>query len=490
MTAANLPAVPGPARPPLDGTFLPVVLLATALSRLPFIAGSYGSDPDAWRVAFVARQLWEQGAYDVSRFPGYPLHEIAAAPFVGLGGATLSNIFTLLLFLAALTVWHSLVRTHARSPRLLTAAFAFTPLLWLASSTTLDYAGSLFFLLLSMHRALADRPVQAGLAAGVMTGFRPSNALLAVVPLLLLPRNAGTRQRRALVLATAAASAVASFLPVLIRYGATEWVSACVRQVGGVAEPALRHALMAAYRGVDSIGPAAALLLLAALVSGWTGLRRHLAGGDRIVTAATAGLVLLLIGFFALPAERGYLVPGIPLLLLLVDRTGARAWPAAFAAALLLHGFVNFDTVRHSPEGGVPGLNVRRGMLLDELAKREAAARKRAYLSVADLPDSTVVLVGSGPPLWVENPAMQFELDPFWLDFGDPLVEDFGDRVVRRIDRAALYFLPVLSRDEAVLLRRRGFTLACTEDVTGYVRRAGGIDLDSLHVAVIPLPDR
>jgi hypothetical protein len=129
-------------------------------------------------------------------------------------------------------------------------------------------------------------------------------------------------------------------------------------------------------------------------------------------------------------------------------------------------------------------------MLLDELAKREAAARKRAYLSVADLPDSTVVLVGSGPPLWVENPAMQFEPDPFWLGFGDPLVEDFGDRAVRRIDRAGLRFLPVLSRDEAVLLRRRGFTLACTEDVTGYVRRAGGIDLDSLHVAVLPLPGR
>jgi hypothetical protein len=490
MTAANLPAAPGPARPSPDGAFLGVVLLATALSRLPFIAGSYGSDPDAWRVAFVARRLWEQGAYDVSRFPGYPLHEIAAAPFVGLGGATLSNIFSLLLFLAALTVWHSLVRTHARSPRLLTAAFALTPLLWLASSTTLDYAGSLFFLLVSMHRSLADRPVQAGVAAGAMAGFRPSNVLLAVVPLLLLPRTAATPQRRALVLGTAAASAVASFLPVLLRYGATEWVTACLRQVGGVAEPASRHALMAAYRGVDSIGPAAALLLIAALASGWSGLRRQHAEGDRMVAAAGAGLALLLIGFFALPAERGYLVPGAPLLLLLVDRSRSRVWPATFAAALLLHGFVNFDMVRHSPEGGVPGLNIRRGMLLDELAKREAAARKRAYLSVADLPDSTVVLVGSGPPLWVENPAMQFEPDPFWLGFGDPLVEDFGDRAVRRIDRAGLRFLPVLSRDEAVLLRRRGFTLACTEDVTGYVRRAGGIDLDSLHVAVLPLPGR
>lgn len=490
MTAANPPSAPGAPRNPLDGTFLPGLLLATALSRLPFIPGSYGSDPDAWRVAYVARRLWEQGAYEVSRFPGYPLHEIAAAPFVGLGGATLSNILTLLLFLAALTVWHSLVRTHARSPRLLTSAFAFTPLLWLASSTTLDYAGSLFFLLLSMQRALEDRPVQAGLAAGVMTGFRPSNALLAVVPLLLLPRDAATGRRRALVLGTAAATALASFLPVLVRYGPAEWVTACLRQVGGVAEPPLRLALAAAYRGVDAIGPAATLLLVAALVSGWAVIRRHHAGGDRIIAAATAGLALLLIAFLALPAERGYLVPGVPLLLLLLDRTGGRGWLTAFAAALLLHGFVNFDAVRHSPEGGVPGLNVRRGMLLDELAKREAAARKRAYLSVADLPDSTVVLVGSGPPLWVENPAMRFDLDPFWLDFGDPLVEDFGDRAVRRIDRGELLFLPLVSRDEAVLLRSRGFTIACTEDVTGYVRRAGRIDLDSMRVAVIPLPDR
>ena len=48
-------------------------------SRLPFLGPGYGFDPDAWRVAFAARDIVTSGHYEASRFPGYPVQEIASA---------------------------------------------------------------------------------------------------------------------------------------------------------------------------------------------------------------------------------------------------------------------------------------------------------------------------------------------------------------------------------------------------------------------------
>ncbi len=87
-----------------------ILLLAVVATRIPLIATCYSSDPDAWRVASVGKMFWQTGTYAASRFPGYPLHEIIAAPLVILGGSTLTNSFTLVAALTLLLVWYGIVQ--------------------------------------------------------------------------------------------------------------------------------------------------------------------------------------------------------------------------------------------------------------------------------------------------------------------------------------------------------------------------------------------
>src|SRR5256885_10971067 len=53
--------------------------LGIAASRLPFLAAGYGTDTDAWKLAFAAREIGTTGHYAPSRLPGYPVQEYASA---------------------------------------------------------------------------------------------------------------------------------------------------------------------------------------------------------------------------------------------------------------------------------------------------------------------------------------------------------------------------------------------------------------------------
>ena len=50
--------------------------IAYAASRIPFLNGGYGTDPDAWRVALSGYWLWDHHEFYPSRLPGYPIHEL------------------------------------------------------------------------------------------------------------------------------------------------------------------------------------------------------------------------------------------------------------------------------------------------------------------------------------------------------------------------------------------------------------------------------
>src|SRR5207245_1842743 len=80
---APLP-VPTPLAPPAPrAAWMGLGLLAAgvALSRAPFLAPGYGTDTDAWKLAYAARFIATQGRYLASRLPGYPIQELVSALF-------------------------------------------------------------------------------------------------------------------------------------------------------------------------------------------------------------------------------------------------------------------------------------------------------------------------------------------------------------------------------------------------------------------------
>src|SRR5947209_17108478 len=69
----TLPRVTPEERTSSDHWKYAVLFAVVLLSRLPFLNAGYGVEIDGWRVALAARHIAQNGVYEVSRFPGYPL---------------------------------------------------------------------------------------------------------------------------------------------------------------------------------------------------------------------------------------------------------------------------------------------------------------------------------------------------------------------------------------------------------------------------------
>ncbi|MDP3767009.1 MAG: hypothetical protein Q8S13_03260, partial [Dehalococcoidia bacterium] len=124
-----------------------VLAVAYIGSRVAWLDLGYGTDPDAWRVALTATFLRSDGEYVPSRLPGYPLHEFVTAGLID-GGWILTNLTTVLISLVGVFLFAWLLRKLELPHRgALTLGFAFAPLLWINSVTTIDYMWALTFIL-------------------------------------------------------------------------------------------------------------------------------------------------------------------------------------------------------------------------------------------------------------------------------------------------------------------------------------------------------
>jgi len=306
------------------------------LSRLPWINLGYGADPDAWRVAMSARYLISHGSYLPSRLPGYPVHDIAMAAFIR-GGWLLTNATTLVVALAGVFAFATIVRRLALPARgLLTITFAFLPLLWPTSISTLDYSWALTFLLAAYLAVCCDRPVLAGAMLGLAGGCRVSYLAFGLPLALLFWQQARLRPVARFVAATAATWAVV-FAPVWLRYGAQFWDFYDVRPTWAEFARALTE---------GSVGLFPLVVLAVALALSWPTLRTlpSLLRSDAHMAAWALIILLSLFVFVRLPLQTYYLMPAAPFAILLLQRLLRPALLAVTCLALIAGGFIDVYT--------------------------------------------------------------------------------------------------------------------------------------------------
>src|SRR5436190_21600170 len=84
---------------------------AIFMTRLPFLSQGYGLDGDSWSVAIVSKNMMHTGQFEVSRFPGYPVHEFLCSLFYN-GFPSRLNLLTaiistigLMFFALTLRIW-------------------------------------------------------------------------------------------------------------------------------------------------------------------------------------------------------------------------------------------------------------------------------------------------------------------------------------------------------------------------------------------------
>ena len=289
------------------------------LSRLPFIGAGYGLDSDAYRVVNATIRTLETGQYQLSRFPGYPVHETATALLVR-GGPLLTNGVTALLSAFAFGFCFLIAKRWNLGDGLLAAlAFAFTPIVYVSSATTIDYMWAIAFGLGSLYLVIERRPILGGLLLGLAIGCRVTSGAL-VIPIAIYeltsdrPREA--RKRVTHFLATALGVGAACYLPVLQLFSQGPLTLA----------PAVRHrpwqrVLSNATINVwGTLGCVALGCVFIFLLCRWKSVRAALADRRRRRLALVCGsaIAVFTLGFLALPHEAGYLIPAVPFALFLL----------------------------------------------------------------------------------------------------------------------------------------------------------------------------
>ncbi len=343
----------------LRSTVLPltIVLSITLVSRLPFIDAGYGNDPDSWGVAETARQISLTGAYSVSRFPGYPVQEVVSS-LLWPWGAPVLNLATVFMSVLATCFFYLICRhIDVPYPMLTALVMAFTPVIFIASTATIDYMWALGFLMGSTYFVLRRQPLLAGIFLGGAIGCRiTSGVMLAPLAILLVfqTNSSRTRTRDMMIFVMSACSlgAMAFLLPYLT-YGPSFFAynPGVSKSIFDTVIDTVRKASVGVWGRIGAI-----VLTLCVAILPFTNrtTEEHSVylrfKNSPMFAAVLVAIVLQGIAFVLLPHESGYLIPVVPLLILLLANLSKRWVYVVLCGAIVISSFVSFDLT-----GIVPG---------------------------------------------------------------------------------------------------------------------------------------
>jgi hypothetical protein len=327
--------------------------------------------------------------------PGYPLHEAITALFLPGGPRLVNGATALASALAALGLFkfaRALALSRGRAA-LLALAFAFTPVVFQNSTSSIDYVWSIGFVLWSGYALVSGRSLLAGVLLGAAIGARlTAGAMLLpwlILQLGLAPRS--ERYQRALTLCAAtAAVALCLFSPVFYAYGpgfltfhdhgGDGWHTVALR----ASDEVWGSLGVFAWYGTFAIA-------LCALSATRAALRNPQA---RWISLAACSAIAAYAGaFLRLPHEAGYLIPCVPFALLLVALLLPAVAIAELALLLALASFISVDERGLSLDGPV----------LAAKAERRAQNERmdRVIRKLADMPGKALVVAGPLLP-WID----------------------------------------------------------------------------------------
>lgn len=431
----------------------PAAALAAAfvLSRTPMLNLGYGADSDAWRVAISARWLWAHGEYYPSRLPGYPLQELTAALLIG-GGWLLTNTATMLVSLAGVLCFAAIVGRCRLEPKgLLTLTFAFTPLLWINSTVTMDYMWGMTFVLGAYLLLLRRRYALAGVVLGLAAGFRPTSAAFAGPFLLILLHERNPVAAARLVVAMLATATVV-FAPEWLRYGTRMFDFADWRPTWGE----VARTLGVEAGSLLTLGGMTALTLISL-----PELRRvpALVRRDGHFAAWVVGALTIFAVFMRLPLEEGYLVAAVPFALLAMARVFRRPVLVAACAVIVAGGFVDVYTasdVGWKSPTAILHLRPEKGRVLVD---RELRAQRMQIVREArayPLPDNAVMTMGYYYPIMAE--LFHDELTLRFREEFDPRVIGPLTDITEAVDGRGRAYVWLLTEGQVREYRARGDT--------------------------------
>jgi hypothetical protein len=195
-----------------------LLFIIVFLSRLPFLPAGYGVDVDGWRFAAVARNIAVTGQYGYSRVPGHPFQEIIASFFWKEGPSVLNGMTALMSAVAAIFFALIMKRLGFKNYLLPALAFAFTPLIYINSTNSMDYVWALALILGSLYFVLGGKPIFAGIFLGLAIACRATSGFMLIPFIMILHRNRVTKNIFKFIL-IAGLIGILFYIPAYLRYG-------------------------------------------------------------------------------------------------------------------------------------------------------------------------------------------------------------------------------------------------------------------------------
>lgn len=331
--------------------FLIAMGLVVFASRLPWIFVDYGDRSDSYRVVAAARHIAQTGEYTCSRPPGYPIHEYLVAS-VANAGPVAANGITVIFSCIAFTFFALILRRfQVRAYLLLAMAFAFTPIIYLDSTGTIDTVIALALVLAATYFVLFQRPIVAGMCLGLAIGCRlTSGAMLVPLSLLIVFNKQSLAPRKQIVKLAVVTSVVGGlcFLPVIQRYGIAFFHFS----------DGFPRILLVINRGTQLVWGIPGAAGLFGLCCAIPLFLKHIkvvfaqAHAKMAFVLCASTILIYLVAFLRLPQQAAYLAIIVPFLLLLVGVFVPSNYAKTFAVLLLASPFAFHVTPRDCTVAG------------------------------------------------------------------------------------------------------------------------------------------
>lgn len=369
-----------------------VIFILVISSRLPFLDAGYGLDPDAWRVANTAKWISVNGAYRASRLPGYPVQEIVSSLVWRWGPIALNGLSVMFAAVGCVALYLALSKMKLERPVLIVITLALTPVVYVASTVSLDYMWGFGFAMLALWQYLEKRPALSGIFMGFAIGCRLSY-LLFLLPFIFLGKPPFSRTRLlskdfAIFTGTALALAIVAYLPAFITYQANFLQ---VVEPGRTPLQVLRLLSTGIWGRIGAAGLSIALILFGlAIYKNPKRLSGLLKNKSNIIYFSASTLFIFTLLFIRLPIDSGHLIPLLPFALIMMSICFDKTTTYLVFGSIVLSSFVNLD---------ISGLTAGRIIADNFERKAQITLVHQLLATAANLPDNAVLVGGEWFPI-------------------------------------------------------------------------------------------
>ncbi len=308
------------------------LIILFAISRIPLLNLGFGSDPDAWRIANSAFDLHYFNIYHPSRFPGYPLPEFFNSLIINYGWLA-TNILTMILSLISVIVFANILKElNIKNKGLIVITYAFIPILWINSASTMDYMWALAFIIFTWFFIIKKQHYLAGLMMGLAIGSRITSAALILPFIYLILVDSKNAKNAIYFFLIATVTAIILFLPLFFQYN-LEFLTYYPMSIDMIMVwQNINH-----FFGIFAVSFGLMLFILSS-----KSLLNNIVKRDKLTLFLLFSIGLIFILFIKAPYDTAYLIPAIPFLLLLMNKISKKKFFAIFCFLLMLNSFVSF----------------------------------------------------------------------------------------------------------------------------------------------------